>query len=203
MGQRSKRTWAGTKIESRKSGVPEGARTASFGREPEGDWRVERLGGILPPMPGVWKRIRGSGGETCVGPLPAWPFRVERRGERVALVYRPPFSGFVDELRAGTDGAWNGRATLGGRELGRFRMVRIGKKSRANDREEEKKVEPNRMKSKLVEYVQNVHAMEQNILLRRYSIILTTDDTDFTASFRAHKADTRRHERRLNDWLKA
>jgi hypothetical protein len=33
MGQRSKRTWAGTKIELRKSGVSEGARAASFGRE--------------------------------------------------------------------------------------------------------------------------------------------------------------------------
>lgn len=67
--------------------------------ELEGDWRIERAGRLLPPMPGVWKRIRGRGGETCVGPLPAWPFRVERRGEHVALVYRPPFSASVDELR--------------------------------------------------------------------------------------------------------
>ena len=98
-------------------------------RELEGDWRVERVDGLLPPMVGVWKRIRGDGGETCVGPLPAWPFRVERREGYVALVYRPPFSAFVDELRAGPAGTWLGRATLGGRGLGRFRMVRIGEGS--------------------------------------------------------------------------
>jgi ferritin-like metal-binding protein YciE len=171
--------------------------------ELEGDWRVERLGGILPPMPGVWKRIRGGGGETCVGPLPAWPFRVERRGERVALVYRPPFSGFVDELRAGTDGAWNGRATLGGRELGRFRMVRIGEVARANDREEEKNVEPNRMKSKLVEYVQNVHAMEQNVLLMLDAMILTTRDGEIKKMLRRHKEESRRQEQRLRGRLEA
>lgn len=98
--------------------------------ELEGDWRVERAGGLLPPMPGVWKRIRGSGGETCVGPLPAWPFRVERCGERVALVYRPPFSAFMDELRAGPDGSWLGRATLAGREIGRFSMQRLDQERR-------------------------------------------------------------------------
>ena len=169
----------------------------------EGDWRVERAGGLLPPMPGVWKRIRGSGGETCVGPVAAWPFRVERRGERVALVYRPPFSAFVDEVHAGTEGVWNGRATLGGRELGRFRMVRIGKVARANDREEEKNVESNRMKSKLVEYVQNVHAMEQNIMLMLDTMILTTRDGEIRKMLRRHKEETRRQEQRLRGRLEA
>ena len=92
----------------------------------EGDWRVERLGGLLPPMGGVWKRIRGERGETRVGPLPGWPFRVERCEERVALVYRLPFSGLVDELEVAEKGAIFGRSMLGGRELGRFRMVRSG-----------------------------------------------------------------------------
>jgi hypothetical protein len=90
----------------------------------EGDWRVERLSGALPPMAGVGKRIRGDRGETRLGPLPVWPFRVERRGDRVALVYRPPFSPLVDELRPQPDGSWLGRSTLFGRELGRFRLVR-------------------------------------------------------------------------------
>jgi hypothetical protein len=80
----------------------------------EGDWRVERVDGVLPPMAGVWKRIRGGRGETRVGPLPAWPFRVERRGERVTLVYRPPFSALVDELGAAPDGSWLGRCSVGG-----------------------------------------------------------------------------------------
>ena len=169
----------------------------------EGDWRVERLGGVLPAMPGVWKRIRGGGGETCVGPLPGWPFRVKRRGEHAMLVYRPPFSAFVDELRAGTDGTWNGRATLGGRELGRFRMVSIGEVARANDREEEKNVEPNRMKSKLVEYVQNVHAMEQNVLLMLDAMILTTRDGEIKKMLRRHKEESRRQEQRLRGRLEA
>lgn len=40
-------------------------------------------------------------GETRVGPLVGWPFDIERRGSGFALVYRPPFSAFVDEVRAG------------------------------------------------------------------------------------------------------
>jgi hypothetical protein len=90
----------------------------------EGDWRVERTGGLLPPLPGVWKRIRNDRGETWVGLLPGWPFRVEPREGHFALVYSWPFSAFVDELRAAPDGSWLGRATLGGREFGRFRMIR-------------------------------------------------------------------------------
>jgi len=92
----------------------------------EGDWRVERLTGVLPPMVGVWKRIRGDLGETWIGPLPIWPFRLEQREGYVALIYRPPFSLFVDEVWAQRDGSWLGRSTLGGHELGRFRMARYG-----------------------------------------------------------------------------
>ncbi len=40
------------------------------------------------------------------------------------MFYRPPFSALVDELRAEADGSWLGRSTLGGCELGRFRMTR-------------------------------------------------------------------------------
>src|SRR5918999_5585730 len=92
----------------------------------EGDWQVDRLGGFLPPMVGVRKRIRGDRGEPRVGDLPGLPFQVERREERVALVYRPPFSAIVDELWREAKGSWLGRSTLGGRELGRFRMRRGG-----------------------------------------------------------------------------
>ena len=92
----------------------------------DGFWRVERTGGLLPPMIGVRKRVRGERGETLLGPLLRWPFRLEDRAEHVALIYDPPFSLWVDELRPeGTD-AWWGKATFGGREVGRFRMVRIG-----------------------------------------------------------------------------
>jgi ferritin-like metal-binding protein YciE len=61
----------------------------------------------------------------------------------------------------------------------------------------------NMLRRKLAEYVQNVHAMEQNVLLMLDSIILTTEDSDLTAMFREHKEETRRQERRLNERLKA
>ncbi len=89
-----------------------------------GRWRVERLGGALPPMWGVSKQIWGTGGVTWFGPLPLMPFRVESWEGGVALLYRGPFSMLRDEIRAEADGSWVGRVRLGGRELGRFRMVR-------------------------------------------------------------------------------
>jgi hypothetical protein len=94
-------------------------------RSLEGDWKVERMGGLLPPMIGVRKTIRGGAGETRVGPLPVWPFRAKRTFESVDLVYRRPFSTFVDEVRREPDGSWLGRMTFLGLELGRFRMTPI------------------------------------------------------------------------------
>ena len=93
---------------------------------PDGYWRVERTGGLLPPMIGVRKRVRGEKGETWVGPLLRWPFRLEDHAEHVALIYDAPFSSWVDELRPKEAGLWLGTATLAGRPIGRFRMVRIG-----------------------------------------------------------------------------
>ena len=172
-------------------------------RSLEGEWKVERLGGLLPPMIGVRKTIRGEAGETRVGPLPIWPFRREPKEGGVALVYRTPFSTFVDEVRRGPDGSWLGRMTFLGLELGRFRMTPIDHR-KADRNEEEKEVDQQqKLRRKLVEYVQNVHAMEQNILLMLDSIILTTEDPELTAMFRAHKEETRRQERQLNDRLKA
>src|SRR5215212_9255908 len=84
-------------------GLPDGSVSSTYGAlsDLEGVWRVERTEGLLPPMVGVWKRIEGARGETRVGPLVGWPFGVERRREGFALVYRPPFSAFVDEVRPG------------------------------------------------------------------------------------------------------
>ena len=107
-------------------------------RELEGEWRVERLGGLLPPMVGIWKRVHGARGETWFGILPVWPFRIERRVDRVVLVYRSPFSRLIDELWPEASGSWLGRTMLGNLELGRFRMTR-SKRTRsaegATDRE--------------------------------------------------------------------
>ncbi len=88
--------------------------------ELDGVWNVKRVGGLLPPMVGVQKRIHGSSGETRVGPLFGVPFDVVGRD----LHYRPPFQGFVDELEPAGD-RYLGRATFRGRRFGRFVLTRI------------------------------------------------------------------------------
>jgi ferritin-like metal-binding protein YciE len=169
----------------------------------EGDWRVERLGGLLPPMVGVRKRIRGDRGESKIRPLVVWPFRIERRGERVAqLVYRAPFSGLVDELEAAADGSILGRSVLGGRELGRFRMVGSGYHDRVRERGENV-THDDRLRTKLIDYVQNVHAMEQNVLLMLDSMIVTTNDEEIVRLLKRHKEESRRQQQRLGERLKA
>lgn len=90
----------------------------------EGDWQVERLGGLLPPMFGVWKRIHGDSGETRLGRLPGVRFKVKQRKGGAALIYCRPFSIFVDRLWPATDGSWLGQMTLGRLKIGRFRMTR-------------------------------------------------------------------------------
>ena len=90
-------------------------------RSLDGTWKVERVGGLLPPLVGVRKVIHGVRGRTELGPLPGAPFDV--RG--LELHYRRPFSALVDLLEPDGDG-FRGRATLFGRELGRFRMRRDG-----------------------------------------------------------------------------
>jgi len=163
----------------------------------EGAWRVERTSGLLPPMAGVWKRIEGARGETRAGPLAGWPFGIERRPEGFALVYLPPFSAFVDEVRPGPEGSWAGSSTVGGRELGRFSMRRAEKVSlppkgeRMADREG--------LRRKLADYVEYVHALEQNVLLQLDSLILNTRDRELAAMFRHHKEETRRQQERLRE----
>jgi hypothetical protein len=87
--------------------------------ELDGEWKVRRLGGLLPPLVGVRKHVHGASGETRVGPLPGAPFDVVG----LALRYRAPFSGFVDVLEPDGDG-YLGRATFRGREFGRFTLER-------------------------------------------------------------------------------
>ena len=169
----------------------------------EGEWKVERVGGLLPSMVGIRKRISGNGGETRIGPLPIWPFRSELKEGYVALVYRRPFSVLVDELRPEPDGSWFGRSTLLGLKLGEFRMISVDRRRKTRSKEEGNMDQNDMLRRKLVEYVQNVHAMEQNVLLMLDTIILTTEDSDLTAMFREHKEETRRQERRLNERLKA
>jgi hypothetical protein len=86
----------------------------------DGEWKVERVGGWLPPLLGVTKRIANGRGETRVGDLPGAPFVVDA----YSLRYGRPFSGFVVVLEPDGE-AFTGRATFRGRTFGRFRMVRV------------------------------------------------------------------------------
>lgn len=87
--------------------------------ELDGVWRVERVGGLLPPLSLVRKRIDGLRGVTKVGLLPGVPFDIVG----LSLRYRAPFAGFVDILEPRGDG-YSGRACFLGAEFGRFRLVR-------------------------------------------------------------------------------
>jgi hypothetical protein len=88
--------------------------------ELDGVWNVKRVGGLLPPLVGVNKRISGTSGETRVGGLLGVPFDVVG----LELRYWAPFGAFVDELEP--DGnRYLGRATFRGREFGRFVLERI------------------------------------------------------------------------------
>jgi ferritin-like metal-binding protein YciE len=60
-----------------------------------------------------------------------------------------------------------------------------------------------RLRKKLIEYVQNVHAMEQNVLLMLESMIVTTKDKEIVEMLRQHKVETRRQERLVHERLKA
>jgi hypothetical protein len=87
--------------------------------ELDGEWELQRLSGVLPPLVGMRKRIRGEHGATVLpGGLPV-PFAVVAH----ELRYRPPFSMVVDVLDPDGDG-WHGRATIFGRTVGEFRMSR-------------------------------------------------------------------------------
>jgi hypothetical protein len=95
-------------------------RHATAVRELDGVWNVKRVGGLLPPLVGVRKRIHGDDGETAIGPLPGVPFDVDG----LSLRYRGPLSGFVDELQPDGDG-YLGKGTFRGREFGRFTLERV------------------------------------------------------------------------------
>ena len=87
--------------------------------ELDGVWRVERVGGLLPPLAGVRKVIEGDRGRTSLGRLPGVPFVVDG----LALRYRPPFTAFVDVLEPEAGGFF-GRAMFRGRGFGTFRLRR-------------------------------------------------------------------------------
>src|SRR5919199_2807771 len=60
-----------------------------------------------------------------------------------------------------------------------------------------------KLQEKLVEYVQDAHAMEQNVSTMLDSMISTTDDPEITEMLKQHKQQTEEHERRLSERLDA
>jgi len=58
-----------------------------------------------------------------------------------------------------------------------------------------------KLQQKLVDYVQDAHAMEQNVSTMLTSMISTTDDPEITEMLKHHKQQTEEHERRLRERL--
>jgi hypothetical protein len=99
------------------AGIPRSPLRPAGAAALQGSWRVERISGLLPPLLPIRKHIAGAAGVTRIGPL-RLAFDVERR----TLRYRGPLQAFADELEPSGDG-FVGRATVLGREYGRFRLV--------------------------------------------------------------------------------
>jgi ferritin-like metal-binding protein YciE len=60
-----------------------------------------------------------------------------------------------------------------------------------------------KLQEKLVEYVQDTHAMEQNVSTMLGSMIATTDDPEIKRMLEDHKRQTEEHERRLAERMDA
>jgi ferritin-like metal-binding protein YciE len=152
--------------------------------ELDGVWKVDRVGGALPPLYGCVKRINGARGTTDFSRLPGMPFEV--RG--LELHYQAPFNALVDKLEP-RDGEYFGRATLLGREIGQFTMRRLDPLSQ--------------LKEQLVKHIDEAYAMEQNVLRMLDGMISTTDDPEILDALEHHKMQTQGHADRMKARLEA
>ena len=150
--------------------------------ELDGVWAVERVSGALPPLLGCVKRIHGSRGTTEFPHVPALPFEV--RGEELHY----PLGFFVDKLEP-HDGAYLGRATLLGRELGQFTMRRLDTMGQ--------------LQEQLIKHIDEAHAMEENVLRMLDGMISTTDDPEILDALEHHKLQTQGHADRMAQRLEA
>jgi ferritin-like metal-binding protein YciE len=153
--------------------------------ELDGVWKVDRIGGALPPLYGCVKRINGSHGTTAFSRMPGMPFEI--RG--LELHYRPPFTLLVDKLEARGDGSYFGRATAAGLEFGQFTMRRLDAMSQLEDQ--------------LVKHIDEAYAMEQNVLRMLDGMISTTDDPEILDALEHHKTRTHGHADRMKERLEA
>jgi ferritin-like metal-binding protein YciE len=60
-----------------------------------------------------------------------------------------------------------------------------------------------KLQQKLVDYIEDAHAMEQNVSRMLDSMISTTDDSEIRSMFEHHKEETERQEQRLRERLDA
>src|SRR6266545_3168253 len=161
---------------------PGTARNPTGVGELDGVWAVERVSGALPPLLGCVKRIHGSRGATEFPHVPGLPFEVRER----ELHY--PLGFFVDKLEP-QNGAYLGRATLLGRELGQFTMRRLEAVGQ--------------LKEQLIKHIDEAHAMEQNVLRMLDSMISDTDDPQILDALEHHKMQTQGHADRMAQRLEA
>jgi len=161
---------------------PGTARNPTAVGELDGVWAVERVSGALPPLLGCVKRIHGSCGTTEFPHVPGLPFEV--RG----LELHYPLGLLVDSLEP-QNGAYLGRATLLGRELGQFRMRRLDEMGQLNEQ--------------LIKHIDEAHGMEQNILRMLDGMIATTDDPEILDALEHHRMQTHGHADRMVRRLEA
>jgi len=152
--------------------------------ELDGVWKVERVGGVLPPLYGCRKRIDGRRGTTEFSRAPGMPFEV--RG--LELHYRPPFTMLVDKLEP-QDGGYLGHATIAGREFGQFTMRRLDAVSQ--------------LKEQLIKHIDQAYAMELNVARMLDGMISTTDDPEILDALEHHRLQTEGHADRMKARLEA
>jgi ferritin-like metal-binding protein YciE len=63
--------------------------------------------------------------------------------------------------------------------------------------------EEEKLQEKLLDYIEDAHAMEESVLRMLDSMISTTDDPEIAEMLRHHKEETEQHEQRLSERLEA
>ena len=152
--------------------------------ELDGVWKVERVGGALPPLHGCVKRIHGMRGTTEFTHAPGMPFEVLG----LELHYLPPLSVLVDKLEP-QDSGYFGHATFAGKEYGQFRMRRLDNVGQ--------------LKEQLIKHIDQAYAMEQSVLRMLDGMISTTDDPEILDALEHHRMKTEGHADRMKARLGA